>query len=269
VDPTERKAAAFLESLRSTAMRRGAITRGQRQLKTKIARVLEKQGITAGLSDRMALQLVFKHSPGQLHDRAVWQAIGRQLKREVARLETSVGLAGRQIVEVLPKLSPSQVEGFLEELRTTDRRIARTILNAAIEAADPLSTGRRYLAEYRAVADQLQKAEHRVARTLANASFTARAPRKRALEHFKRFANLVEKFKGDVDFERLLAKAVFRAPDPLQAAHEVIGDYLAALAVLTAAGVESPLARTLAGSSRVRGHLRAISAKSHSTHRGA
>ncbi len=167
------KARTLLERLRRTAMRRGAISERQSQLKAEIAPEIEAQGIPAALAQRIALQLVFKCDVTELADRAVWRAVGQLLKREVARLRTHVGLADRQIVEVLPKLSACQVEDFLEEVRTTDRRIARTILNAAIEAAEPLSTGGRYLAEYRIVVEQLQAIDPRVARTLANATFTA------------------------------------------------------------------------------------------------
>jgi hypothetical protein len=46
-------------------------------------------------------------------------------------------LTVHQIVTVLPKLSADQVQGFFQELRTLDPRIARTIVNAALAAADP------------------------------------------------------------------------------------------------------------------------------------
>ena len=53
-------------------------------------------------------------------------------------MRNRIGLVDRQIITVLPKLSAGQVERFLEELREADTQIARTILNAAIDAADPL-----------------------------------------------------------------------------------------------------------------------------------
>jgi hypothetical protein len=158
-----RKAQSLLDRLRGSAMRRGAISRQQRRLKRDIAA-------------------------------AILGAIGQILSREVARLKVRVGLADRQIAEVLPKLSASGVEEFLEELRSTDRRIARTILNAALQAARPLATGRRYLAEYRGVAEQLQRIDPTVARTLANASFTASTPRRKAMEHFKHIAEVSAAF---------------------------------------------------------------------------
>ena len=202
-------------------MRRGAITRQQGRLKRDIAAAIKAQGVAAALSDRVAFQLVFKFDASELADRAVWAAIGQILLREAARLRERAGLADRQIVEVLPKLSASGVETFLAELRSTDRRIARTILNAALQAAEPLEAGRRYLSEYRRVAEQLQAIEPSVARTLANASFTASTPRRKAMEHFTQIAKVS-----------------------------------AAFATLAAHGVELQLARTLAGSSRFRGYLR-------------
>jgi hypothetical protein len=202
-------------------MRRGAISRQQRRLKRDIAAAIKAQRIAAAIAERIAFQLVFKFDASELGDRTVWAAIGQILSREVARLSDHVGLADRQIAEVLPKLSASGVEAFLEELRSTDRRIARTIFNAALQSAQPLVTGRRYLAEYRAVAEQLKRIDPTVARTLANASFTATTPRRKAMEHFKQLAEVSAAFDG-----------------------------------LAAHGVESHLARMLAGSSRFRGYLK-------------
>jgi hypothetical protein len=223
-----RKAQRLLDRLRQTAMRRGAISRQRRRLKREIAAAIRAQGIAAAISDRIAFQLVFKFDASELADRTVWAAIGQILSREVTRLRVRVGLADRQIAEVLPKLSASGVEEFFEELRSTDRRIARTILNAALQAARPLVTGRRYLTQYRGVAEQLQRIDPAVARTLANASFTASAPRRKAMEHFKQIAEVS-----------------------------------AAFARLAEHGVESHLARTLAGSSRFRAYLRSSGVNPH------
>ena len=256
MDSAAQKAGALLDQLRRTAMRRGAISEQQKVLKAEIAGAIEAQGNPAALAHRIAFQLVFKCDVAELGDHAVWDAIGRLLRREMSRLKTRLGLADRQIVEVLPKLSASQVEDFLEELRTTDRRIARTILNAALEAAEPLSAGRRYLVEYCDVAKQLRAIDPSVARTLANATFTARAPRRKALEHFKQFADLTMRFQDDLRFARMLAKATFRTPNPLKAAEDFAVDYNAVTAALTSNGVEGHLARTLAGLSQFRGSLR-------------
>jgi hypothetical protein len=233
-------------------MRRGAISEQQRLLKERISSTIEIRGIPTRLAQRIAFQLVFKFKLSELEDSAVWCAVGDFLREEIERLKTRVGLVDRQIVTVLPKLSACQVEDFLDELRATDRRIARTMLKAALEAAEPLAAGRRYLAEYRSVAEQLKAIDPSVARTLANATFTARIPRKQAMEHYTRFAELMMKFKGNLDFARLVAKAAFRAPDPLKAAEDFIADYSAVVAELTSNGVEPHIARTVASLSRVR-----------------
>jgi hypothetical protein len=201
-------------------MRRGAISREKARLKRDIAAAIEGEGVAAALSDRIAFQIVFKFDARELADRAVWPAVGRILGQEAARLRAKAGLADRQIVEVLPKLSARDVEAFLVDLQASDRRIARTIFNAALESAEPLVTGRRYLVEYQNVADKLRAVDPSVARTLANASFTASTPRRKAMEHL-----------------------------------EQISAVTAAFARL-AAGAESKLARTLASASRFRGHLR-------------
>jgi hypothetical protein len=264
LDATERHANALLDWLRQSAMRRGAISRRQHQLKADITSELEAQGIPSILAQRIAFQLVFKFDVAELAGRRLWRAIGRQLQEEITRLRTRVGLADGQIAAVLPKLSADQVEAFLDELRTTDRKIARTILNAALQAAEPISAGRRYLAEYCGVAAQLQALDPSVARTLANATFTAGAPRRKAMEHLKQFAALMttagdggrDGSRDSSGVARLRAKAGFRAADPRKAADEFTGDYNAVVAALASSGVDVHLARTLARSSRFRGHIR-------------
>jgi hypothetical protein len=176
-------------------MRRGALPRLWVHLKDEIAKAIEGQGVSAGLARRFAAQIARKSGSGEWGDRAVWIAIGVTLRQEVARLRDRTGLSDRQIETVLPKLSARQVEQFIEELATTDRRIARTIFNAALDAADPLTAGRRYLEEYCRVAGQLQTIEPKVARTVANAAFTARAPREKAIDLFSRFSEIVESYK--------------------------------------------------------------------------
>jgi hypothetical protein len=104
------------------------------------------------------------------------------------------------MVVALPKLSAEQIEEFFAELKTSDASIARTILNSALDAADPVTTGRRYLAEFQAVVKQLQRVDQGVARTFANATFMAHAPRAKAMAHFERFAKLMMRFRNDVAF---------------------------------------------------------------------
>ncbi len=237
-------------------MRRGALSGKKSARRAEIAAALEAQNIPAALAQRVAFQFVFKFRDDELGDHAVWRAAGQILRQEVARLRHHLGLAERQIVRVLPKLSARQAEDFLDELTAADRRIARTIFDAAIEGAHPLPAGRRYLHEYRAVAEQLRAIDPTVARTLANVCFKAGAPRRKAMEHFREFARLLKTFEDNVDFARVLAKAAFRAPDPLKAAEEIIAGYQAVMARLQQSGVEPHIARTLAGSSRFRGLFR-------------
>src|ERR1051325_10272576 len=149
-------------------MRRGALSARKSARRAEIAAALQAQTVPAALAQRMAFQLVFKIADDKLGDHAVWRAAGQILRQEVARLRHHLGLGERQIIRVLPKLSARQVEDFLNELTAADRRIARTIFDAAIEAAHPLTTGRRYLSEYKAVAAQLQSIDPSIARTLAN-----------------------------------------------------------------------------------------------------
>ena len=234
-------------------MRRGALSEGQSRRRSEIAAALEAQDLPGALAQRIAFQFVVKFREDELGDHAVWRAAGQILRQEAARLRHHLGLRESQIIRVLPKLSARQVEEFLNELIAADRRIARTIFDAAIQAAHPVAAGRRFLSEYQSVAQQLQAIDPSIARTLANFCFKAGAPRRQAMEHFKQFARLLRKFEDNVEFARGLAKAAFRASDPLKAAEEIIAGYQAVLKNLTDSGVDPQIARTLANSSRFRG----------------
>ena len=154
-------------------------------------------------------------------------------------------LVERQIVVALPKLSPQQIENLLEELRAADPTIARTILNSALDAADPVTAARRYLAEFHAVVREFRNIDPGIARTFANATFMAHAPREKAMSHFKRFAGLMARFRDDVEFVRTVAKAACRAADPIKAAEGFVTRHDEVVAELTSTGVESSIARSL------------------------
>jgi hypothetical protein len=208
---TVARANALLQQMRDTPMRRGALSKTARQLRADIAGALADGGVPDLLAQRVAFQLVIKIDSGELNDRRAWPAIAAALCAEMAALTERVGLAERQIITVLPKLSAVQIEQFLDELTRADRKIARTVLDAAIDAADPVATGRRYLAEYRLVARQLRAIEPNIARTLANATFTAGMPLGKAMEHLQKFLTSIAKQKDHPDVARLLARAGFRA----------------------------------------------------------
>ena len=208
---TDTDARALLQQMRATPMRRGALSKTARQLRSSLAGALTEAGVPALLARRIAFQLVIKVDAKSLREERVWPAVARLLCDEMAVLSERVGLAERQIVTVLPKLSAFQIEQFLDELTRADRKIARTVLDAAIDAADPVATGRRYLAEYRLVARQLRAIEPNIARTLANATFTAGIPLGKAMEHLQKFLTSIAKQKDHPDVARLLARAGFRA----------------------------------------------------------
>lgn len=222
-------------------------TERKRILRERIAWVIQQEGVPQRLAARIAFQLLVKFDSKDLGGVSTWRGIGQVLRGEIATLQNRLGLVERQLVVALPKLSAKQIEDLFAELKASDASIARTILNAALDAADPLTTGRRYLAEFHAVVKQLQRLDPGIARTFANATFMAHAPRDKAMAHFERFAQLMMRFRRDVSFVRTVARASFRAPDPIKAAEGFIADYDAVVAQLTAEGVEPSVARSLAG----------------------
>jgi hypothetical protein len=247
MEPAQR-AKALLDAMRRTPMLRGArLSEARLELRDEIASTIEDEGVLPRLARRIAFQLILKFDETELGDRTIWSAVGQQLRQETERLKTDLRLVDRQIIVALPKLSPDRVSDFLEELKATDPTIARTVLNTALDAANPLSAGRRYLAEYHRVIEQLRTIDPQVARTLANATFMARVPHKKAMNHLKRFVDLARKFRDDVGFARTVARMACRAPDPLKAAKSFIANYDAVVAELISQSVEPDIARTLAG----------------------
>jgi hypothetical protein len=247
-DPTVARALALLAQMRRIPMLRGGrISERRLQLRDEIGSTIEAQGVLARLAKRIAFQLVFKFDEGELGNQATWRAVGDELRRETEHLTANLRLVERQIIVALPKLSAGQIEGLLNDLTAESSTIARTVLNVALDAADPRAAARRYMAEYRHVAEQLKAVDPDIARTLANATFMARVPSKKAVQHFKRFAELFMKFRDDVGFARTVARAACRAPNPAKAAKSFIATYEAVLAELTSKGAEPDIARTLAG----------------------
>lgn len=225
----------------------GRLRDAKAALRWNIARTIEDcGGVPQRLADRIAFQLIFKFGPAAVGDLRTWRALGVLLRRDVDRLKNHVGLVERQIVVALPKLSAQQVEDLLQELRVAAPTIARTILNAALDAADPVTGARRYLAEFHAVVREFKNIDPGIARTFANATFMAHAPREKAMSHFRRFADLMIRFQDDVEFVRTVARAACRAVDPIKAAEAFIATYDAIVAELTSTGVESSIAQSLA-----------------------
>jgi hypothetical protein len=206
-----KSAQALLDSMRRTPMRRGALSEQAWQIRAEIARAMVAEGVPATLARRVAFQLAAKFRPRELGDADVWRAIGHVLQSEIVRLKNRAAMGDRRIAAALPKLSADQIVEFLDELTNADRRIARTILHAAVNAADPLAAGRRYLAEYRLVARQLQAIDPAMARTIAAATFAAGAPLSKAMQHLEHFSSLITKYQETPELARMIARACYRA----------------------------------------------------------
>lgn len=213
----EQRARWLLEQMRETPMRRGALPRAASQLRRDVCRAICAEGIPVVLAERVAFQLALKFRRRDLFDEAEWRAIGRVLRREIDYLKTEVGMSAQRIVAALPKLSAAQIAEFFDELNRADHRIARTILHAAVNTAEPIVIGRRYLAEYRLVVRRLAGLDPTMARTVAAASFSASMPLTKALEHLERFSALMLKYKDKPHIARRLARAGFRAKSGLEA----------------------------------------------------
>ena len=114
------------------------------------------------------------------------------------RLENNLALVERQLVVAPPKLSAKQIGDSFAELKANDALIARTIFNAALDAADPLRTGRRYLGEFHAIVRPLQRLDRGAARTFANGTFMAHARARRRWLGPERSADARVRFRTPV-----------------------------------------------------------------------
>jgi hypothetical protein len=218
-------ARALLENLRRSPMRRGSMEPHKRPFQVKLANAISDQGVLSRLAERMAFQLLLKFPLGALGDEATWRAIGTELRQDTERLRTGLELTDRQIVTVLPKLSAEQVESLARDLEGSDPQIARTILNAAINAAEPVAASGEFLRDYNTVVQALADFDPKVARTLANAAFKNADPAQSGLVYVQRFRSLFEQFRHNVAFARSVARTACRAANPLQVARDLVSDY--------------------------------------------
>jgi hypothetical protein len=242
------RARTLLENIRRTPMLRGGrLLEPRRLLKAHIESAMIDRGVPERLAARIAFQLVLKCSPPQLGHGPVWDALGRQVREEIDRLRQRLGLTDRLIIVGVPKLSADGIERLFAEMQRVDVRYGRTLAEAALDGAEPSAMARRYGKAFTEAVRRLSSKNPRVARTLAAAAFRSRHPLANALEYLSRFDTLVQEFEANVGFARTVAKAAFIAPDPVRAARGFVRDYQSVVRELTSQGMESSIARSLAG----------------------
>jgi hypothetical protein len=224
----------------------GRLGEPKRLLRDRIASAMADRGVPVRLADRIAFQLVLKCDVAHLGSLTTWQGMGDLVHAEVEHLR-DLGLVDRQIIVALPKLAATQVHALLETLRDQDATIARTILNVALDAAEPAGAAQRYVREFHRVVGQLKMLDPSIARTIANATFMARMPTRTATAQYKRFAKLFSTFHDDVAFARTVARTACRSTDPVGVAEKVIAAYHATRRALAAEGAAPEIARSLAG----------------------
>jgi hypothetical protein len=227
-------------------MRRSLPRRAAEAIWDAISAALEMEGVLPRLARRVAMQLVVKCEIGSLGERETWRAVGAQLVQETERLRAGLGLVDRQIIVVLPKLAPAAIEALLDSLTRREPSVARTILNAALDASVPREAADRYLEEYRRVVASLSHLEPNLARTMANATFMARRPTQKAKHYLQHFDQLVTEFGKTEAPIRTLAREACRAPGPRAAGRKFIKDRQVVMERLTRRGTDVSVARTIA-----------------------
>jgi hypothetical protein len=246
-DDATLRARALLASVRATPLLRGHPTAAQRERQDGIAGVVAACGVLGRLARRVASQLVQKCDAAALGGPATWHAIGRQLAAETDSLRARLALVDRQIIVALPKLAPEAIEHLHDSLKRREPAVARTILNAALDAQVPAEMAERYLEQFRQVVASLSHLEPAVARSMANATFMARRPRETARQHLERFDDLVRGFRPKGAPARTLAREAYRAKRPRVAGERFLAHRRAVIAFLESRGTDASVARTLAG----------------------
>ncbi len=241
-----RYARALLVVVRETPMLRSNPKEAVEPTWDAITAVLELEGVLPRLARRLAMQLVLKIDMSALGGRETWRALGSLLVREIVALRSGVGLVDRQIIVALPKLAPADILAMLDSLTQREPCVARTILNAALDASVPREAAERYLEEYRRVVASLSHLEPNLARTMANATFMTRRPTQKAKHHLQQFGELVTEFSEAELPLRTLAREACRAPRPRAAGRKFIHDRQSVIARLTRRGTGVTVARTIA-----------------------
>jgi hypothetical protein len=241
-----RHASVLLAAMRDTPMLRSRPKAAVEGTWDAITGVLEREGVLPKLARRVAMQLALKIDVTALGTPDTWRAIGAQVVHETKRLQAELGLVDRQIIVALPKLSAADIKELLDSLARREPLVARTILNAALDASVPREAAERYLKEYQRVVASLSHLEPHLARTMANATFMARQPRQEAKRHLERFSDLVTEFSNADAPVRTLAREACRARSPRAAGQKFIKDRKAVIARLTSRGTGVTVARTIA-----------------------
>jgi hypothetical protein len=242
----EGRASALLATLRETPMIRSNPKHALDPLWDAMTVAFMGKGVLPRLAKRVAMQLLLKIEASALGQRRTWRAMASHLVRETEQLRSGIRLVDRQIVVSLPKLSADDIEALLDSLIRREPGIARTILNAALDASVPRETAERYLEEYRRVVASLSHVEPNLARTMANATFMARRPTQKAKRHLQHFEELVTEFAETEAPIRTLAREAYRSAGPRAAGRQFIRDRRAVIARLTNRGTGVTVARTLA-----------------------
>jgi hypothetical protein len=241
-----RHARTLLAAVRETPMIRSTPKAEVERTWDAITVALEREGVLPKLARRVGMQLVLKIDVGVLEGPDTWRAIGAQLVHETNRLRSELGLVDRQIVVALPKLAGADIKALLDSLVQREPAVARTILNAALDASVPREAAERYLEEYRRVVASLSRVEPNLARTMANATFMARRPTLKAKRHLERFGELVTEFGNSEAPIRTLAREACRAPGPRAAGRKFIKDRRTVIGRLTSRNADVTVARTIA-----------------------
>lgn len=241
-----RHADNLLQMIRETPIRRPGRWHPYEELLDRIASTIASEGVLGRAAVAVATQFVVKLDVPSLGDVPTWRAVGRQLVEETNWLREQLAFVDRQIIIVLPKLSPVAVQELHDWLMEQDRRIARTILNAAISASKPRPMAERYLSSYHAVEAVFAQLEPQIASTMANGTFMATDPIAQAKRHLAEYERLLKQYEGTDVPRRTLARHACRAAQSRVAGKRFVEQRRRVIERLVSLDAGATVARTLA-----------------------
>jgi hypothetical protein len=221
------EAQRILNRVREGPMRVGSIKKALEPEVEKIHVALEQNGVPSTLARRMARQIIFKLGRQEGERHLIWEALSDALLHEMQSLR-EMQLRESQIILILPKMSAADVQALSEQLRREDAEIARTILQEAFSAANPVDSAAVYLANYKQVLAHLEGTAYgEIARMVANASFIAPDPIQQAERCIARYQKVLLHLKalGHPELAGTIAASAFGSSNPIAQADIYLDNY--------------------------------------------
>ena len=216
-----------------------------RAWKVKDKNVVSREDFDA-VCQTMSRHLARTLPPERAKDKPLMASLGGYLLAE-ANLLAGIGLNRDQMYSAMKKLS-------LYEIAELGEGYPKSIVNFALEAADPKEAAQKYMAKYEDVAADVSKTEPDIARSVAASTYYLKDHKGAAAKYVKRYRRVLRHLKGeDPKIAKTIALVAFKLDDPVGTADRYLGNFndvvghIRRKAPKTQSGEDIDLARAVAG----------------------